>query len=266
MTVNFSSLIESAEFQDGALSVSIPQGWMQGRTTYGGLSAALCLETAMRAYPDLPPLRSALVSFIGPAGGPVEGRAKLLRRGKSVAFVESELSSEAGIATRCNFAFGVGRESAFDTVFTPSPTMPPPDACEPFFPREATPDDPRHFTDHFDVRLAKGARPVTGASEHEFYLWVRHADVNATGIVGLMALADMPPPAIFPMFKEFAPISSMTWMVNMLSDKPATKDGWWLLQSRGENASQGYSSQDMLVWNADGEFVIAGRQSVAIFI
>lgn len=262
MTTNFSSLIESAALRDGVFSLTIPDGWMQGRTTYGGLSAALCLETALRAFPDLPPLRSALVSFIGPAGGVVEGRAKLLRRGKSVAFVESELSSEAGVATRCNFAFGAGRESAFDRAFTPAPNMPPPEACEYFVPPERRPA----FTKHFDTRIAKGARPISGSDEHEFYLWVRHEDPHAEGIAALLALADMPPPAVLPMFKEFAPISSMTWMVNVLSANPKSKDGWWLLQSRGENASEGYSSQDMLVWNSDGELVIAGRQSVAIFI
>ena len=57
----------------------------------------------------------------------------------------------------------------------------------------------------------------------------------------------------------------MTWMVNIVSENLATRDGWWLLESRAENASQGYSSQDMLVWNRDGDLVIAGRQSVAIF-
>jgi acyl-CoA thioesterase len=84
-------------------------------------------------------------------------------------------------------------------------------------------------------------------------------------MVALLALADMPPPALMAMFTELAPISSMTWMVNVLCDEPRTRDGWWLLQSRAENASQGYSSQDMLVWNRDGELVIAGRQNVAIF-
>ncbi|WDI30049.1 thioesterase family protein [Hyphococcus flavus] len=266
MNDNFSSLIDGAAFNDGVFSLTIPSGWMQGRTTYGGLSAALCLETALRAFPDLPPLRSALVSFIGPAGGAVEGRANLLRRGKSVAFVESELTSGAGVATRCNFAFGARRESEFDRTFTPRPSLPGPDACEPFFPEIPAQNRPPSFTDHFGVRLAKGARPVSGASEHEFHLWVRHQDPHAQGIVALLALADMPPPAVFPMFKSFAPISSMTWMVNILSDKPDSKDGWWLLQSRGENASEGYSSQDMLVWNSDGELVIAGRQSVAIFV
>ncbi|WP_425409948.1 acyl-CoA thioesterase [Hyphococcus sp.] len=266
MSMNFTSLIKSASYENGVFSVNIPQGWMQGRTTYGGLSAALCLETARRSFPDLPPLRSALVSFIGPAGGDVEGRAKLLRRGKSVAFVESELASDAGIATRCNFAFGAGRESVFDATFTPAADAPGPDDCEAFFPPAEERPRGRSFTEHFGVRLAKGDRPVSSSDKHEFHLWVRHEDPDAEGLVALLALADMPPPAVFPMFKEFAPISSMTWMVNVLNASPKSKDGWWLLHSRGENASEGYSSQDMLVWNSDGDLVIAGRQSVAIFV
>jgi len=82
-----------------------------------------------------------------------------------------------------------------------------------------------------------------------------------------LALADMPPPAMMPKFTKPKPISSLTWMVNMLQENPQPyKDGWWLLQSRAEHASQGYSSQDMIVWGADLRPVIAGRQSVAIYL
>lgn len=38
------------------------------------------------------------------------------------------------------------------------------------------------------------------------------------------------------------------------------------MQSRAENAREGYSSQDMIVWNSAGEPVITGRQTVAIFV
>lgn len=235
---------------------------MQGRTTYGGLSAALCLETALRAFEDLPPLRSANVSFIGPAGGAVEGRAKELRRGKSVSFVEADLTGEASLATRCTFAFGAARESMFNETWTPPPSgLPGPEDCEVFIPKGLGPN----FATHFDTGLAKGARPGAGSKEHDHYIWVRHTD-DVTGPVALLALADMPPPAVMPMFPVFKPISSMTWMLNILSDAPRTRDGWWLLQSRAENASNGYSSQDMLIWNRDMELVVAGRQSVAIFL
>jgi acyl-CoA thioesterase len=260
MSATFTELLSGAVFADGVLSLSIPAGWMQGRTTYGGLSAALCLETARRAFPDAPPLRSALVSFIGPAGGEVTGRAKLLRQGKSVTFIEAELSGEAGLATRCAFAFGDARPSQWSRTFTPLPDVPPPEDCAPFIPEGMGPP----FAKHFEARLAKGGRPATGSKEHDHFIWVRHRE-EVAGPVALLAIADMPPPALMPMFTEFAPISSMTWMVNMLTDAPATRDGWWLLESRAEQAGGGYSSQDMLVWNRDGDLVIAGRQSVAVF-
>ena len=41
MSVAFSDLIASASFENGALSLTIPAEWMQGRTTFGGLSTAL---------------------------------------------------------------------------------------------------------------------------------------------------------------------------------------------------------------------------------
>ncbi len=266
MTEQFTDLIDAAEYgadyADGATRLVIPDSWMQGRTTYGGLSAALCVVAAEREFPDLPPLRSADVAFIGPAGGAVEGRARMLRQGRSVSFVEADLNSGEGLATRCLLAFGAERESMFDRVFTPTPDLPRPDECEPYHPDGLGPP----FALQFVTRLAKGARPATGSEQYDHFVWVRHVDERADGIAALIALADMPPPAIMPMFPRFKPISSMTWQMNILVDQPKSSDGWWLLQSRAEHARNGYSSQDMLVWNSDGEMVIAGRQNVAIFL
>lgn len=261
MTTSFSDLMRSGVINDGAYVLTIPEDWMQGRTTYGGLSAAICFEIAKRSFPDLPPLRSAMVSFIGPAGGAVEGKASLLRQGKSVSFVEADVIGEKGLATRTVFAFGVSRQSAFDAIYTPSPTVPALSELEPYMPEGLGPS----FANHFETRLVSGGRPMSGSKEHDHFIWVRHKDREAQDLTALLALADMPPPAVMPMFTEFAPISSMTWMINVLNDAPQTEDGWWLLESRAENASSGYSSQDMLIWNSNGELVVAGRQSVAIF-
>ncbi len=261
MSVDFTQLLAEMRPIDGGQTVNIPPGWMQGRTTYGGLSAALCLEGVLRAHPGLPPLRSAQISFVGPAGGAVRIIPALLRQGKSVAFAGADLHSEQGLATRAVFAFGAGRASAFTRTFTAQPNVPLPEECEIYIAGPLAPP----FAQHYESRLVRGGRPVTSSTEHDHFIWVRHRDSIASSIVGLLALADMPPPAMMPMFTEFAPISSMTWQVNFLVAAPQTRDGWWLLQSRAENAAEGYSSQDMLVWNRDGEMVIAGRQSVAIF-
>lgn len=258
----FTDLIAAADMADDVMRLTIPDSWMQGRTTYGGLSAALCLAAAERAFPDLPPLRSANISFIGPAGGAVEGRAQALRRGKSVSFIEADLKTEDGLATRCVFAFGAARESMFDHTFTPPPNLPGPETCEDFIPKGFGPN----FAQHFETKLAQGARPGTNSDEHDHFVWVRHVDEKADTMAALLALADMPPPAVMPMFPRFKPISSMTWHMNFLVDAPESRDGWWLLRSRAENARSGYTSQDMPIWNSEGELVAVGRQSVAIFL
>ena len=62
-----------------------------------------------------------------------------------------------------------------------------------------------------------------------------------------------------------APISSMTWLINLLTPLPETDGGWFLLRALGNYAEKGCSSQDMAIWNADGTAVAVGMQSIAIF-
>jgi acyl-CoA thioesterase len=259
---SYSEVIRSFGVSDGAYSGVVADNWLQGRTLYGGMTAALCLEGALRSFEGLPPLRSAQIAFVGPAEGALAVRTSLLRQGKSVTFVNADLAGDKGLAARAVFTFGAARPSMFSTHFAPAPILPAPADAGPFLPPGAGPG----FASNFDVRLAKGGLPLTASSEWDHFLWVRHFDPEATSLAALLALADMPPPAVVPMFPQFAPISTMTWSLNFLTDHPSTDEGWWLLQSRAENAAEGYSSQDMFVWNAKGEPVVAGRQSVAIFL
>jgi acyl-CoA thioesterase len=254
----FSELI-AADFP-----IVLPADWLQGRTAYGGLSAALCVEAARRAVPDLPPLRSAQFTFIGPASGPLSAEAKVLRRGKSAVFVSVDLSGDAGIATHALLSFGVARPSVISRQTLAMPTVKSFDEAEPFFPG----DRPTiSFQQHFESRLAGGARPFSPGADPEYRIWFRHRDDAAReGIVPLVALADAPPPASMVLFPQPAPISTVTWSMDILSDAPSTTDGWWLVRSTAETAHQGYSTQTMAIWNADGEPVIAARQNVAIFL
>jgi acyl-CoA thioesterase len=260
----FSVLMSSIAEDGGTFGVTVPDDWLQGRTAYGGLSAALCTEAARRAVPELPPLRSAQFTLIGPASGPLAMTASVLRRGKSAVFVSVDLSGEAGLATRALFSFGVARQSKLDYADMKMPNVPAPDDSEPFFPG----DRPAiSFQRHFESRKAGGARPMMPGAEPEYLIWFRHRDEDAReGLVPLIALADAPPPAAMVMFPQAAPISTMTWSMDLLSGAPATKDGWWLVKSRAEAARNGYSSQTMTVWNTNGEAVIAARQNVAIFL
>ena len=284
----------------GTFHASITQSWMQGRTTFGGCSAALCLEGAKRhLQDDALPLRSALVSFVGPAGGNVDVKTTVLRRGKAkgkgMAFVRAEMfAAESGeLATSCQFAFGADRlASAFHStmgVDDPPAALPGPDASPSLFASSAA-FPPPVFTQHFEARLAQGGAPGSGAEESDNFMWVRHKGVDypssssssssssttrgtdggVPGVdddVALLCLADMPPPAIVPRFTEAAPVSSCTWIVNFLARPapPASSGGWFLLRSKAEGAWGGYSSQDMAIYGAENTPIAVGRQCVAIF-
>ena len=83
-------------------------------------------------------------------------------------------------------------------------------------------------------------------------------------MVALILLADALPPGVMPLTGP-APISSMTWLINLLTPLPQTSEGWYLLQARGNYAEKGCSSQDMAIWNTAGEAVAVGMQSIAVF-
>jgi acyl-CoA thioesterase len=259
----FSDLMSAMTKDDDVFRATLTQDWLQGRTAYGGLSAALCLEAALRGTSHLPPLRSAQFTFIGPASGPLAITTSVLRRGKSAVFIGADLMGEAGLATRAVLTFGVARKSAIAYGDLPMPKVTAIEDSPPFFG-----DGPTiSFQQQFESRMAGGARPLQADAAPEYLIWFRHRDERAReGIVPLIALADAPPPAAMVLFREFAPISTMTWTVDMLDDAAATRDGWWLVQSRAETAYQGYSPQAMTLWNADGKPVISARQNVAIFV
>ena len=63
--------------QSTTVSLANAETWMQGRTLYGGASALVAYTHAIRAFPDLPPLRAAQIGFVAPLGGDVELRAEI---------------------------------------------------------------------------------------------------------------------------------------------------------------------------------------------
>ncbi len=258
----YTDLIAAMTATQAGWTANVTDDWRQGRTTYGGLSAALCLEAALRAVPDAPPLRSAQFAFVGPAAGELQIRAEILRRGKSTLFMGVDLIGEQGVATHGVLTFGSARTSVLSYGEVPCPAVARPEACEPFFPGER---GGPNFTGQFEVRMAGGARPLSGGAP-EYLLWIRHRDPAARSLSALVALADTPPPPAMTLFPTFGPISTMTWALDIVGLPDAHDDGWRLLRSRAETIADGYSTQEMTVWDGAGTPLIVARQNVAVFI
>ena len=251
-------VIDALEPIEGGWRGAIPETWLQGRTSYGGLSAALALHAAQVSDTDLPPLRSALVAFVGPLSGDIVIRATRLRRGRNAAFVQADVESQAGLGLRATFVFMGPVESKVDRRVGAAPDFPvPAEGAQTFRGHSAV-----SFSQNFEL-LDRRDETVGPA---EWLRWVRLAErAGLDPMVELIAVADCLPPAALKLLGGPAPVSSMTWQLNLLGPAPATTDGWWLLRADTDYAYAGSSSQRMAIWNADGRPIAEQMQSVAVF-
>jgi acyl-CoA thioesterase len=241
----------------GGFACEIPSDWMQGRTAYGGLSAALALQAALDLEPDLPPLRSAQIAFIGPLAGRVTVTATRLRRGRNAAFIQADVASEAGLGLRATFIFMAALPSAVSHDVAPRAPIPAPAPDAEGF---IGPDT--WFIGNFEfIDRKEGLGPA------EWQRWARlRAREGIDRFVELLAIGDGLPPAAFKLFQDRSvPLSSLNWQINFLAPAPVTDNGWWLLAASADIAQGGNSSQRMTLWNAAGEPVAEAMQAVAIF-
>ena len=253
---SLAELLAGMHQTDGAWLPHVTDDWKQGRTLYGGLSAALCIETATRSFEALPRLRSAQFAFVGPASGDLQIRPSLLRRGKSTAFISVDMTGEAGLTTRALLCFGSARPSAMDLPVNQAPAVPGHNLCPPFVLKGG---HRPQFLDHFEVRDA-------GTDSTGFLLWARlQSAAGIHPVVAATALADLPPPAVLAHFGGGVPVSTMTWQLDYLSENQAPYDGWYLIACHAQTSAAGYSSQTNELWTSAGIPVIASRQSVAVF-
>lgn len=258
-------ILDSMTAEEDGLRAPLPKGWMQGRTSYGGLTAALMLEASRRQVADLPPLRSAMIGFTAPVTeGPLLS-ARLLRRGRNITTLEAQARIGEQVVGTANFSFGVAQTSDI-AVARPAPEAPPPEDTPVMIPKEAEAFVPG-FHRNFDMRLIEGAMPFSGATRGYIRGWARHRDpASRDGVVSQLCIGDILPPAVFPLFKRLGPNSSVTWMFNLLEPDATTEDGWWHIESEVTAARDGYSSQVMRMWNAGGDLVADGMQSVIVFV
>ncbi|TXT38020.1 MAG: hypothetical protein FD135_3184 [Comamonadaceae bacterium] len=256
------SLTQIIEDFNPSSAFDTPANWLQGRTIYGGLSAALALHAALRdAPPGLPPLKSAQIMFVGPASNALSFKTTVLRQGKSATCISVDCMAGAEVALRVMFIFAAPRPSKIQHDFHPFPAVSGPENYQSLGVVSQAPAS----LSNFELRFAGKSLPVTGSDHPELMAWVRHVDaVGVDPTVALLALGDSLPLAVMASFTEFAPISSMTWTLDMA--QPLSAGEWFLLRSASQRAGEGYSFQTMEIWNEQGKLVLSGSQTVAFFV
>ena len=234
--------------------------WMQGRTLYGGASALIAYTAVTRAFPDLPPLRGAQIAFVAPTGPEMELRREVVRQGRNVAQVRSEIWCEGACALTAFWLFGTDREP--NALHDAAPVDEWPGA-----PEEAEPamhgKGPAFIQNNFEILRAQEQQ---GPGAPVVRRWARLTERSGLDPVSeLILMGDVLPPGAMRAMQRQGPLSSINWSFNLLDSAPATRDGWWLAETASQHADAGYSSERLRLWNADGKQILDGMQCVAVF-
>ncbi|MGQ9427326.1 acyl-CoA thioesterase [Gilvimarinus sp. F26214L] len=260
---SFSEMMDSAVLSDTGLHINITEDWLQGRTVYGGMQAAIAVQAMrQRAQPDAA-LRSVQITFVGPVGaGEVDVTTRLLRQGKSAGQVQAEIVQ--GGALRL-IAVGIFARDRVSQAFL-DPAMPPATPLAELAESAFVPEGRPAFLGHFESRIAAGDPLFSGSDKTDGIIYVRHRGDTGCSEAHLTALADLPPPMIATRLREPAPNSSMNWQLDFVRtpDQLGACE-WFRIDAQAIAAENGYSWQNGSIWTEKGELVMLSRQCMAVF-
>lgn len=260
--MQFSEILASAPRGGDGWTVSIPDSWLQGRSAFGGLQAAISVRAMQRHVPSDFALRVVQTTFVAPVPpGEVHVRSRLLRSGKSAAHVESRLLSRDGTAALAVGVFGAKRPSRVRVT----PVRPPVDASAPFD-LQFVPGVSPGFVQHFSLRWLSGGVPFTNTPATEAFMELGMPGEEATSLEHVMALADAVPPVALAHLDAPARGSSATWTFEMLTDRiPKSPVRGFRADATLVAARDGYTSQSVMLWGPDGDPLALSRQSMFVF-
>ena len=259
--MTIASLLEPITGKPGPARLDHASDWMQGRTLYGGASALVAYTMATRAFTDLPPLRAAQVGFVAPVGEEIELTAQIVRQGRNVTQVRSEILSEGKVALTAFWLFGTAREpNAVRAADAPESWPGPPEESAPAMKEGQA---PAFIHNNFDVRYGQSKGEDHGATIRRWARLTEEHDLDP--VSKLVLMGDVMPPGAMRIMQRMGPISSINWSFNVLDPETQSKDGWYLAENASQHADIGYSSERLRMWDVDGRQVLDGLQCVAVF-
>jgi len=251
--------------------VVIPDNWAQGRTVYGGLTAALIYHRMQqRVALDKPdesrPIRYINLSFIAPlmVKQSMSVEVELLRTGRSasqlIAFVKQD-GRTCVIAQAC---FGVDRESKINITGQYKLDMQLPKKAN-FIPQ--IPKVVPRFLRHVEINLQQGRLPFMQGKKDYLHGWMRFKkQPTQFNDAHLIALIDAWPSTVLQQLKLPAPASTMNWNLEFPQTAPQIEPNQWLAyQATTAHASDGYVYGDAHIWNEAGDLLALSRQTVGVF-
>lgn len=247
-------------------SLQVPDSWTQGRTLFGGISAAIVHEAMTQKVSDDRSLRSFTCQFIGPVLPDTDFfiEVEILREGKNVSQVLGKIIQKGEVATLCQASFGVNRQSKINVPHSSTHGMSLPRKAK-FIPQipKVTPK----FFRHMDIAIDDGGLPFMNSKKSHLHGWMKLKEAPETFTLShLILLIDAWPPAVLQMLRWPAPASSMSWHMDFVdTDLMIAPDDWLAYQVDTRQASNGYAQVEANVWDQKQNLLVLSRQTVTVF-
>lgn len=246
-------------------TMQFPENWCQGRTAFGGLSAALLYQAIRGKVTDDRRLLSLSTNFVGPllADTPFSLSVEILRQGKSSTQVLAKAIQNEQVCVIVQACFAKSRESGINVPVSKSLGLKPVDERHtlPFIKGQMP-----EFFQHVDLCPQQGAMPFSSAETSHLGGWMRfkHTPEQITE-AHVIALTDAWPPTLLQMFKQPAPASSMSWYLEFVQEPNLTPGEWLGFEAITHHSKDGYGLEDGCIWSQSGELIALTRQTVALF-
>jgi acyl-CoA thioesterase len=262
----FSTLIDTARNATNTTAFFIPEDWMQGRTAYGGLVAAMALSAMRSHLPADRKVRSLVISFIGPVySDPFFIQTRLLRSGKSVTSIESRIVQNDTICSCVIGSFGADRNSKIEIKPIEQADMKPPsESIELPYIEGLTPS----FTRHFAYRWSIGDMPFAGKGGQEIGGWINFREQTAClSEEWLIAMVDAWPTPVLSQLTTPAAASTLTWTLGFvhLNRSTCSENDWWSFRCRVDSSERGYTHETSTIWDPQGQLAIHSQQTTTVF-
>ena len=262
----FAALLDTAQNADREKRLRVPEDWMQGRTAYGGLVAAMALKSMRGHVAPERKVRSLLFSFVGPLDSkPFSIQTQRLRSGKSVTTIESKLIQNDKMCCIAIGSFGGDRDSRIEMQPAERLVLTDPSkALELPYIEGLTPA----FSRHFSYRWAIGELPFSGKGGQEIGGWISfREETDCLTEEWLIALADAWPTPVLSKLKEPAAASTMTWALGFvhLDRNTCSEDEWWAYHCIVDSAERGYDHERSTICDPDGGLAFYSHQTITVF-
>jgi acyl-CoA thioesterase II len=248
------------------VALTIPLGWSQGRTAYGGLSAGLLYAAAREYIEQERVMRSNSINFVGPliAEKPFSISVEVLREGRNVSQVMARAIQENRTCVVSQICFGNSRGSSISVPNqdTHNITSPLPDSFIPAASKVAP-----AFLEHLDLSIQDGGLPFSAQQSSHYHGWMKFKKAPAVFTdAHLVSIIDAWPSTLLQMLSAPAPASSVSWNLEFIHPQRTISGSDWLAyKAHTRHAANGYGHTEANIWDKDGELIAISRQTVAIF-